>query len=339
MLSRHFLRAKVLQIVYATLSAGEKGTATARTAFDRNIDRLNELGALQIISLQEVVAAGNKIIEEGLRKQLPSQEDLSPTRLIVDNPFLEMLFNNYDFAAMKDKYLFPWELHDDVMRKVYTSFRKSPKFKEYLSLETRTAEDDQRMVLNLFKHIINMSDFRDIFAERSLLWEDDFDQVAQYNYAMLKAIDPELFDGSTPLRYMIDERDEVDMEALRFSHTLLTESLTHVAENEQLIKNHLVNWDFDRVAFMDIIIINMGIAELTACPSIPERVTVDECIELSKEFSSDKSKIFVNGIIDKLIVELRSAGRINKSGRGLYVPGVEDEDDLSQGPIDVAHFS
>jgi len=329
MLSRHFLRAKVLQTVYAQLSAGESHTGKARRSFDHNIDRLNELGVLQLASLQQVVNAGRKVIEDGLKKHLPSQEDLNPTYLIVDNPFILALFENFDFNSHCEKYTFNWSLYDDVMRRIYTSFRNGNKFKEYLALDYRNSEDDQRMVLNLFKHIINTPDYREIFSERSLLWEDDFDQVAQYNFAMLKALDPDMLDASTQLRLMMDDRDEGDMEALRFSHTLLSEALSHVPETEEMIRKLLKNWDFDRVALMDIIILNMGVAELTSCPSIPERVTVDECIELSKEFSSDKSKIFVNGILDKMILELRSQGRINKSGRGLYTPDLESSDEES----------
>ena len=320
----------MLQTIYAQLSAGESNITAARKSLDHNLNRLNELAALQLAALREVVKAGRLVIAEGLNKHLPTQEDLNPSYAIVDNPFLTALLQNFDYQQQTEKYQFPWELHDDVMRKMYLSFRKGPKFSEYLAIDEPTGDDHQRMVLNLFKHIINTEDFRDLFFDRSLLWEDDFDQIAQHNYAILKALDPFLLDASTPLRTMVDERDESDMEALRFAHQLLAEALSHVPENEKLIRNHLKNWDFDRVALMDIIIINMGIAELTACPSIPERVTVDECIELSKEFSSDKSKIFVNGIIDKIILDLRSAGRINKSGRGLYIPGLDDEEEDAQ---------
>ena len=91
-----------------------------------------------------------------------------------------------------------------------------------------------------------------------------------------------------------------------------------------MIKARLQGWEFDRVALMDVLLINMAIAELTACPSIPEKVTVDEYIELSKEFSSERSKLFINGILDKLVLELRSQGRIKKSGRGLLNESSEE---------------
>lgn len=332
MLSRHFLRAKALQTVYAYRSSNETSPMTALKHFDKNISRLNELGCLQLASLREVVEAGRKIIEEGLHKHLPTEDDLHPSYRVVNNPFLERLFANFDYQQLADKYKFPWLENEDVMRKIYKRYVKSSKFKELISEES-SFDNQQRIVLDLFKCIINFEDFRDLFNERSLLWEDDFDQVAQYNYAMIKGIEDITFDESTPLYLMLDTRVEMDMEANKFVRELITTTISHIEESEELIKKHLWNWDIERVALMDILILDMGIAELTTCPSIPERVTVDECIELTKEFSSDKSKIFVNGILDKIIVELRNMGRINKSGRGLYVPEEAVDSDPEHGMV------
>jgi N utilization substance protein B len=110
------------------------------------------------------------------------------------------------------------------------------------------------------------------------------------------------------------EKGEADVV---FSRHLLRETLEHRTESDELIKSRLQGWEFERVALMDILLVNMAIAEVTGCPSIPEKVTIDEYIELSKEFSSDRSRLFINGILDKLVLELRKQGKINKSGRGL----------------------
>ncbi len=104
-------------------------------------------------------------------------------------------------------------------------------------------------------------------------------------------------------------------------HQLAVDTFIHIDDNEPLIKKHLQNWDMDRVALMDIILINMAITEFTCCPSIPERVTVDEHIEMSKEFSTEKSKLFINGILDKILIELRVAGH----SRGLYDPEIDGD--------------
>ena len=110
------------------------------------------------------------------------------------------------------------------------------------------------------------------------------------------------------------EKDEADMQ---FARDLLVASLEHRDESEELIRQRLQGWEFERVATMDILLIDMAIAEFITCPTIPEKVTIDEYIELSKEFSSDRSRLFINGILEKIVLELRSQGRVKKSGRGL----------------------
>ena len=173
---------------------------------------------------------------------------------------------------------------------------------------------------------MNHEPLRDNLVSKSLLWEDDFDQIAQYNFMMLKTLNEEL-DESTLIPLMHDDRLEKDVEAYEFSRQLLLATLRHTDEVENMIRSHLKGWEFERVAHMDVLLLNMAVAELTSFPSIPERVTVDEYIELSKEFSTERSKLFINGILDKFIIELRSAGRINKTGRGLIDPSFNPDEE------------
>ena len=127
----------------------------------------------------------------------------------------------------------------------------------------------------------------------------------------------ESFDQASLLPLVCDPRDEADAEAYDFARLLLINTIRHRDEVEELIRKNLQGWEFDRVPGMDILLINMAVAEFTECPSIPERVTVDEYIELSKEFSSERSRLFINGILGKFIIILRSEGRIRKTGRGI----------------------
>jgi N utilization substance protein B len=140
---------------------------------------------------------------------------------------------------------------------------------------------------------------------------------------------------------MYDKRIEKDEEDMVFARQLLRDTIACREEAEELTRQHLQGWEFERVSPMDILLINMAVAEFTEFPSIPERVTVDEYIELSKEFSTERSKLFINGILDKFIVELRSAGRINKVGRGLLDPtlfGTEDSDSSYYSDPNVANI-
>ena len=176
---------------------------------------------------------------------------------------------------------------------------------------------DKDFAILLFRYLMNREALRAVVAERSLLWDDDFDQIAQYNFMMLKTLNEDNFDEAMIWPVMYDKREEKDEADMNFARQLLRDTVATREEAEDLIKSHLQGWEFERVSKMDILLINMAVAEFTACPSIPEKVTVDEYIELSKEFSSERSRLFINGILDKIVVELRSKGRINKSGRGL----------------------
>ncbi len=330
MLSRHFLRSKVLQALYAA-KADPVELNVVEKNYKQMIARLNDLGTLQLAALVHFAEVSGAIMDEGQRKFLPSDEELNPVRRIPENLFIVRLADNYDLRRHSEAAKVSWGGvdYDQIFRQAYTTLVRMPEYKAYLDTEA-TFENDQKFALNLFKFLMNFDPLRDFLYPQSLLWEDDFDQIAQYNFMMLKALD-DTTDEATPVPLVHDDRFEKDSEAFDFSRNLLLAAMRHFNEVEQMIRSHLNGWEYDRVALMDILMLNMAVAELTEFPSIPERVTVDEYIELSKEFSTERSKLFINGILDKLILELRSAGRIHKSGRGLLDPTLfaSDENDTS----------
>ena len=140
-----------------------------------------------------------------------------------------------------------------------------PEYKEYLDTKP-TFDNDQKFALNLFKYLMNYEPFRDFLYPQNLLWEDDFDQIAQYNFMMLKALD-DTTDEATPIPLMHDIRFEKDNDAFEFSRNLLLASMRHFADVEKMIRDHLNGWEYDRVALMDILMLNMAVAELTSSSS------------------------------------------------------------------------
>ncbi len=323
MLSRHFLRSKVLQALYAA-KADPVELNVVEKNFKQMIARLNDLGTLQLAALVHFAEFSGTIMDEAQHKFLPTDEERNPIRRIPENLFIARLADNYDLRRHSEAANVNWGSvdYDQIFRQAYAVFIKIPEYKEYLATEA-TFETDQKFALNIFKFLMNFEPLRDFLYPQSLLWEDDFDQIAQYNFMMLKALD-DTTDEATPVPLVHDIRYEKDNEAFEFSRNLLLAAMRHFPDVEQMIRKHLNGWEYDRVAMMDILMLNMAVAELTEFPSIPERVTVDEYIELSKEFSTERSKLFINGILDKFIMELRSAGRIRKSGRGLLDPTLFD---------------
>lgn len=340
MLSRHFLRAKVLQALYAA-KADPVELNVVEKNFKHQIARLNDLGTIQLAALVHFAQFSGTIMDEAQRKYFPTEEERNPIRRIPENIFLLRLADNYDLRRHSETAKVNWGGvdYDQIFRQAYAALVKIPEYKEYLATEP-SFENDQKFALNLFKFLMNFEPLREFLYPQSLLWEEDFDQIAQYNFMMLKALD-DTTDEATPVPLVHDIRYEKDNDAFEFSRNLLLAAMRHFPDVEKMIRKHLNGWEYDRVALMDILLLNMAVAELTEFPSIPERVTVDEYIELSKEFSTERSKLFINGILDKFIIELRSAGRISKSGRGLLDPSLfemEEKDPSDYSDPNVANI-
>lgn len=320
MLSRHFLRSKVLQALYSAQIEGSDAVSVMQS-FEYHIGRLNELGILQVALLPSMLEMGGRVIEEGKKKFRPTDAEKKPNRKFLNNIFLQRLADNYDLKKYMEKWGGCWQTHEDLIHETFIDFRQNKIYGDYLSFPENDYKNDKEFAVNMFRYLMNRESLVAVMAERSLLWEDDFEQIAQYNFMMLKALEEEQLDEAMQWPLMYDRRQEKDEADMEFARQLLRESLAHREETDELIRARLQGWEFERVALIDILLINMAVAELTNCPTIPEKVTIDEYIELSKEFSSERSRLFINGILDKLLLQLRSQGRVKKSGRGLLEEG------------------
>ncbi len=316
MLSRHFLRSKVLQSLYAYTISESDDLNVIEKNFFHNIERLNDLGITQLSTLLYFFDFSKKSMEEAKAKFRPSKEEINPNMRFVENKFLIELSNNYELKKNIEQLKVNWANHNDFFRTLYNTFRATENYKKYMAADEVDFKADKDIVLYLFKHIMSYEALADVFYERNLFWEDDFYQIAQHNYNILKGFD-ETFSTASEFPLIYDKRNEQEVEACDFAAVLLKKTILSFDESTKIIKHNLKEWEYERVAIMDILIIKMAITELVTFPSIPEKVTINECIELSKEYSTDKSKLFINGILDKIYNELRSQGRIRKSGRGL----------------------
>jgi len=339
MISRHFLRAKVLQTVYAANTDPVSGptnsvdVVAAEKNFTHNISRLNDLGVLQLSMLEHFVEVAGVMMEEARHKFMPTEAELNPNPRLLNNRLIRKLAENPDYRSHVKESGVNWGgvEYDAIFRQAYSELVRLSIYRDYLASglgETSEAQwlQDQEFAMKLFKYLVNYPQLREVVCPQSLLWEDDFDQIAQYDFKILRTMD-ETFGEDSVVPLVCDPRDEADAMAYEFAHQLLLDTMRHREEVEDMIRKNLQGWEFDRVAGMDILLINMAVAELTDCPSIPERVTVDEYIELSKEFSSERSRLFINGILGKFILILRSEGRIKKTGRGMAGFGEKEDEE------------
>ena len=325
MLSRHFLRAKALQTIYAGVARQVSSDKDIYSDFNFNVLKLDDLGILQMSTLEWLTFSAERIIESESQKFNPSSNEIANLQRIANNQFIGRLCSIKDYKSNYDRLKIDWSNHFDLFRKVVTSLKQTKQFELYSEIVTPTFDDDKNIAILAFKQLMNDTSLRDVINERELLWEDDFDQIAQYVYMLLKELNTDNMFEDAPCPHVYDSKNEKEYNDYCFARQLALDTFNHMDDVLPMIKKHLQNWDLDRVALMDILLINMAVTEFTCCPSIPERVTVDEYIELSKEFSTEKSKLFINGILDKILIELRVAGKIVKNDRGLYDPDIDGD--------------
>ncbi|MCB0661719.1 MAG: transcription antitermination factor NusB [Saprospiraceae bacterium] len=309
MLSRRNIRIKVMQVLYAlnrnpelTLQEGEKRYLTA-------IQKSFELFLFNLVYLQKIAAYSLKEYETRQAKLLPSEEDKSFKPILWDNPLIESIRTNPEFEKRCKKAGLFGKVDADNVRIFYTEFAKSDVYQNYLSKAKPTLEDHRKVLLEMYRTSVKNENFADLMEEHFSTWMDDESLIVGSVKKLIKSLPVEgrFFDEFEPER---EATQEFGLELLRATYR----------DDEELleeIKPTLQNWDVDRVAILDLIMLKMAVCELSQFPSIPTKVTLNEFVEIAKSYSTDKSKDFINGILDRLMKQLSKAGKIVKEGRGL----------------------
>lgn len=286
----------------------ELGTEEALDFYRQSLDRSQELYLYNLLSLIKTTHFAVEDTERKQGKYLPSEEDKNFTAKLYTNKAIQALEKEPDLQLMFQKKGIEKLIEEDTVRKYYKSFAKLREYKSYVLGKT-SAEDDREILLNLYKHLLKEELFEENMDDHFATWEDDKSLIVGAMKKTIKALpeSPELFRTFRP-----------DYEAaVEFGENLLIQVIEKDTEYEEIIAPSLENWEVDRVANIDMILLKMAICEFLSFPTIPTKVTLNEYVELSKIYSTDKSKDFINGILDKLLKDLGEKGAIKKSGRGL----------------------
>jgi transcription antitermination protein NusB len=260
----------------------------------------------------EIADYAENRIELKQNKRLPTQEDLNPNTKFVTNLFIQQLRTNRQLTAYLNQTKLSWVNHPELIRELYLIMIESEMYESYIKSETRSYMDDRKFIEKMFNKIFLVSEeICEVLEEQSIYWNDDIEFVISVIIKTIKRFN-ELSDSDQRLMPLYkDDEDRV------FAKELLRKSIINHDELQALIKVHSSNWDVDRIAFMDILMMQLAITEFLYFPSIPTKVTMNEYIELSKFYSTEKSRNFINGILDKTLKDLKKDGKINKAGRGL----------------------
>jgi transcription antitermination protein NusB len=318
MLGRRHYRIKILQALYAFFQGGESRIEVAEKNLLLSLDKVYELYYLQISFLLELIHFYRFRMEESKTKFYPTPEEVNPSYKLSENRVVLQLQHNLDLADQVNKYRISWTEEQEMVRKAYQKLRTSKDLADYLASEVSSYREDQDFLEKLFRKFVAKSPELQYYCEeRNIFWDDDFEVSAVFVLKTIKLLTESFGENDTLTSlFSKDQEDEAD-EDRKFILELFRKTIMSSEESDKLIDARTKNWELERIALTDILLIKMALTELTAFSQIPVKVTMNEYIEISKQFSSQKSKLFINGILDKLVSDLTAENKIKKTGRGL----------------------
>ncbi|MBL4585641.1 MAG: transcription antitermination factor NusB [Flavobacteriales bacterium] len=313
MLSRRHLRVKVLQALFAYQRSGNDELIKGEKLLKLSLDRIFDLYIHQLSLIIEVHSFAKMQMEDSKKKKLPTKEDLNPNPRFIQNPVLLQLAENPQLQKEMERTKVGWKEHSELIRRIYGSFRKDEAYLAYMNAEEVSYKDSRRVIFKLYEDfIVSNEHLQSIFEEKSMYWVNDFEQVSAMVVRTLSDFKKDdATGGKLPNMY----KDETEDKA--FVLDLFRKTATYNADLQKMVADKLENWDPDRIASIDILLMKMALCEFLYISSVPTKVTMNEYIEISKEYSTPKSKGFINGILDKILGELKKDGKIKKMGKGL----------------------
>jgi len=303
-----------MQCIYAITQSKDESLEKQEKFLRFSIDNMYTLYLLMLSLIIEIQKRGSDQLRISSKKYLATASDTFPdqAKFVNNKLLLQLVHNEPLLAELKKRKLDNWYLNEEYVKIIYNNIIASSTYQDYMSKEGSTYAQDKDFIITLFKEVIAPDEkIYDYFEDSNLTWVDDIPIVNTFILKMFKKVKN---DQSTSFFLPRLLKDKEDME---FAQKLLRKTLLKDAELTKEIEGKTPNWDKDRIADMDSILLKMAICELLNFPSIPEKVTINEFLEIAKEYSTPKSSIFINGILDNLVKDYKKEGKLNKMGRGL----------------------
>ena len=311
MINRRHIRVKVMQSVYAMIKSHDDDIVKEEKFIKFSIKKMFDLYVLLLQLLVEVQKLAEQKQEISKKKYLATQEDLSPNRKFVENKLIKKIAESTSISLhIEAQHLNNWSKDDEYVKIIWDKLQKSALFSDYLTTEEDSFNVDKSFVIDFFREIVAPNTkLAEYFEDENITWVDDIPFV---NTWVLRSLKKQKATSTFSLGSLYKNQDDLDFVSELFKKVILNH---HTFEND--IKIHTPNWESDRIADMDMILIKMGACEFLNFPMIPTKVTINEYIEIAKDYSSEKSGYFVNGVLDKLSREFAKDKKFVKVGRGL----------------------
>ncbi|MBL4677634.1 MAG: transcription antitermination factor NusB [Mucilaginibacter sp.] len=313
MLNRRHLRVKVLQSLYAYHQSDTKDIKLSEKNLLNGIDQVFEMYIWMLSLINETIEYVSRDAEERANKHRPTAEDLNVNQKILTNRFYLSVLDNKEYLNGVRKYKVDWTFDPELAKSLFTTLKNSTEYAEYLAKTDDTIQTDKDIIKFIFKKVILKSSLAEqVFEDKFIYWPTDKE--------VLQALIAKTFKNFASENFAENKLAEISgnwTEDREFVVNLFEQTIRHDEEYHALIAEKTQNWEPDRIAMMDTLLMKMAIVEFINFTSIPVKVTINEYLEISKEFSTPKSNSFINGILDKILAELKAGNKVRKSGRGL----------------------
>ena len=308
MINRVLIRLKVIQVIYAYYQNEGKSVEAAEKELFYSLSKAYDLYNYLLLLMVEVTRFADRRIDNRRHKLRPTYEDLNPNTRFIDNAFIAQLAQNKQLEEFSANQKRSWEDESEFVKRLFSLIEETKAYQEYMAKETLTYEDDRELWRKLYRNVIAQNEEIDeILEDQSLYWNDDKTIVDTF---VLKTIRHFEAENGAEQELLPEFRNDEDRE---FARKLLRNAITHADAYRKLMENNAKNWDMERFAFMDILIMQVALAEIFSFPSIPTTVSLNEYVEVAKMYSTPKSGSFINGMLDTIVNQLKKENKLSKA--------------------------
>jgi transcription antitermination protein NusB len=307
MINRVLLRIKIVQILYSYYKSDSKSLPVAEKELFHSIEKTYDLYYHLLQLSIEITRYAADRIETKRNKLRPTEEDLNPNTRFIDNKFVAQLSTNIQFNEYLKAHKLSWVNDSEIIKVLFDQIIASDFYAEYMNAPLADYAADKDVWRKIFKKIILQSeDVDESIQDQNIYWTDDIEMVVSFIIKTIKRFDESKADEQPLLPMFKDEEDS------EFASKLLRSVLTKGIALREMIDANTKNWELDRIAFMDIVIMEVALCELLDFPTIPVNVTLNEYIEIAKNYSTDKSGTFINGVLDNIVGQLKKENKLIK---------------------------
>ena len=308
MINRVLIRLKIVQIVYAYYQNGGKNLDTAEKELFFSLSKAYDMYNYLLLLMVEITKQAERKQSAAKNKLLPTEEELHPNTKFVDNRFIAQLEVNKQLLEFSETQKKTWENESEFVKRLCEVIMNSDIYKEYMECETSSYEEDRELWRKIYKRIIfNNQELDQVLEDQSLYWNDDKEIVDTFVLKTIKRFEEA---NGAEQQLLPEFKDDEDKE---FARRLFRRTILNAEYYRHLISENTRNWDLERVALMDIIIMQIALAEILSFPNIPVSVTFNEYLEIAKLYSTPKSASFVNGTLDAIVNALMDEDKLFKN--------------------------